>query len=91
MAQSLDAGHAVRLNDVGIFLRHSASLPPAYRDGFVAGYREGGGELPADWLRLARMIDLISLCYFLERPEDDPAVLRDVRPLIETTLREFAP
>ena len=63
----------------------------AYRDGFVAGYREGGGELPADWLRLARMIDLISLCYFLERPEDDPAVLRDVRPLIETTLREFAP
>jgi len=79
------------LNDVGIFLRHSASLPPAYRDGFVAGYREGGGELPADWLRLARMIDLISLCYFLERPEDDPAVLRDVRPLIETTLREFAP
>jgi aminoglycoside phosphotransferase (APT) family kinase protein len=78
------------LNDVGIFLRHSASLPADYRDGFVAGYLEAGGELPGDWLRLARIIDLISLCYFLERPEDDPAVLRDVRPLIETTLRDFA-
>ena len=79
------------LNDIGIFLRHSSRLPPAYRDGFVAGYLEAGGELPDDWPRLARMVDLISLCYFLERPEDDPAVLRDVRPLIETTLRDFAP
>jgi aminoglycoside phosphotransferase (APT) family kinase protein len=78
------------LNDIGIFLRHSATLPPVYRDGFVAGYLEAGGELPADWPRLARLTDLISLCYFLERPEDDPAVLRDVRPLIETTLRDFA-
>ena len=78
------------LNDVGIYLRHSASLPPAYLDGFVLGYLEAGGELPDDWRRLARLTDLISLCYFLERPEDDPAVVRDVRPLIELTLREFA-
>jgi aminoglycoside phosphotransferase (APT) family kinase protein len=78
------------LNDVGIYLRHSASLPPAYLDGFVGGYVDAGGELPADWQRLARLIDLISLCYFLERPEDDPAVVRDVKPLIETTLSDFA-
>ena len=78
------------LNDVGIYLRHSASLPPAYLDGFVLGYLEAGGELPDDWRRLARLTDLISLCYFLERPEDDPAVVRDVRPLIEVTLRDFA-
>lgn len=78
------------LNDVGIFLRHSARMPSAYGEGFVAGYLEAGGELPPDWQRLARMVDLISLCYFLERPGDDPAVLRDVRPLIETTLRDFA-
>lgn len=78
------------LNDVGIYLRHSASLPPAYLDGFIGGYVDAGGELPADWRRLARLIDLISLCYFLERPEEDPAVVRDVRPLIETTLNDFA-
>ena len=78
------------LNDVGIYLRHSASLPPTYLDGFVLGYVEAGGELPDDWHRLARLTDLISLCYFLERPEDDPAVVRDVRPLIETTVSDFA-
>jgi len=79
------------LNDVGIYLRHSASLPRAYLDGFVGGYVDAGGELPADWRRLARLIDLISLCYFLERPEDDPAVVRDVKPLIEMSLSDFAP
>jgi aminoglycoside phosphotransferase (APT) family kinase protein len=79
------------LNDVGIYLRHSARLAPAYLEGFVDGYLEAGGELPADWRRMSRLTDLISLCYFLERPEDDPAVVRDVRPLIETTLSDFAP
>ena len=78
------------LNDIGIYLRHSASLPPAYLDGFIDGYLDAGGDLPDDWRRLARLIDLISLCYFLERPEEDPAVVRDVRPLIETTLSDFA-
>ena len=79
------------LNDIGIFLRYSATLPPVYRTGFVKGYLDAGGDLPPDWPRLARMIDLISLCYFLERPADDPALVRDVRQLIETTLRDFAP
>ena len=78
------------LNDIGIFVRHSQSLPRVYLERFARGYVEAGMPLPPDWLRLARLIDLLSLCYFLERPEDDPAVLRDIRPLIETTLAEFA-
>jgi aminoglycoside phosphotransferase (APT) family kinase protein len=77
-------------NDIGIFLRYSATQPEAYRAGFVRGYLEAGGQLPPDWFRLARLNDLICLCYFLERPADDPAVVRDVRPLIEATLRDFA-
>src|SRR5579859_497024 len=79
------------LNDIGIFLRYSARQPPVYRTGFVNGYRAAGGDLPSEWPRLARMIDLISLCYFLERPNDDPALVNDVRSLIETTLDDFAP
>ena len=79
------------LNDVGIFLRHSRALPASYARGFERGYREAGGRLPEGWRRLSRLLDLLSLCQFLERPEDDPAVLRDVRPLIEMTVDEFAP
>jgi aminoglycoside phosphotransferase (APT) family kinase protein len=79
------------MTDLGIYLRYSDRLPPAYREGFAAGYRDAGGELPADWFGLARLTDLTNLLYFLEFRGSDPAVLRDVIPLIETTLTDFAP
>jgi Ser/Thr protein kinase RdoA (MazF antagonist) len=79
------------LNDFGIYLRYRDTQKPAYTTGFANGYQSAGGDLPADWARLSRLVDLVCLGYFLERPGDDPAVIRDVRPLIETTLRDFAP
>jgi aminoglycoside phosphotransferase (APT) family kinase protein len=79
------------LNDFAIYLRYSHTQIPAYKQAFVDGYQAAGGALPADWPRLTKLVDLVSLCYFLERPGDDPAVVRDVRPLIETTLKDFAP
>jgi aminoglycoside phosphotransferase (APT) family kinase protein len=78
------------LNDVGNFLRYSARHPYEYESGFIQGYRAAGGVLPEDWKRLSRMVDLINLCSFLDRPEDDPAVTADVGPLIQATLEDYA-
>jgi aminoglycoside phosphotransferase (APT) family kinase protein len=76
--------------DLGIYLRYSASYPPAYRDGFASGYLEGGGHLPGDWFRRARVTDLLNLGFFVAF-RNDPTVDHDIKPLIETTLAEFAP
>jgi aminoglycoside phosphotransferase (APT) family kinase protein len=78
-----------RLNDIANFLRYSERQPAVYQSEFVRGYLEGGGTLPADWFRLARLTDLMALCEFLSRPEVEPAVASDIVPLIEQTIDLF--
>ena len=39
-------------------------------------------------LNLARLIDLVSLWTFLERASDDPAIVRDVRPVLAETIQD---
>ena len=78
-----------RLNDLANFLRYSERQPPTYRTEFERGYLAGGGTLPDDWFRLARLTDLMSLCEFLSRSDADPAIARDVVPLIERTIDLF--
>jgi hypothetical protein len=78
------------LNDIGNLLRYSERQPAAYRDGFVRGYRAGGGILPEDWFRVARLQDLINLCIFLNPTTDDPAITRDVVPLVQATVELFS-
>jgi aminoglycoside phosphotransferase (APT) family kinase protein len=79
-----------RLNDVGNFIRYSDRQPPEYVTRFVDGYRAANGWLPDDWFELARLQDLISLGYFLARADADPAIARDVVPLIERTVQLFS-
>jgi aminoglycoside phosphotransferase (APT) family kinase protein len=79
-----------RLNDLANFLRYCERQPRAYRVEFERGYLAGGGTLPDDWFRLARLTDLMSLCEFLSRPDADPAIARDVVPLIERTIDLFS-
>jgi len=79
-----------RLNDVANFLRYSERQPTTYRDQFVRGYLDGGGILVDDWFRLARLVDLMALSELLSRPNADPAIARDVVPLIEQTIDLFA-
>ncbi len=80
------AGH---LNDIANFLRYCERQPSAYRTEFVRGYLAGGGILPDDWFRLARLCDLMGLCESLSRPEKDPARTRDLAPLVERTIDLF--
>ncbi len=79
-----------RLNDIANFLRYSERQPPAYGAEFVRGYLAAGGRLPEDWFRLARLSDLMALSEFLSRPDVDPAVIRDVVPLVERTIDLFS-
>jgi len=78
------------LVDVGNFLRAGAALPPGFREVFVASYRAAGGHLPSDWLKLSRLVDLLSQLEFLGRPEPRPRVFADNLAVIEETLRVLA-
>ena len=75
------------LIDVGLFLRAGEALPAGFRDAFAAGYRDAGGELPSDWLRLSRLVDLVSQVTFLNDPRDQPRVLAETTNVVEETVR----
>ena len=78
------------LCDFGIFLRYAERLPGEYATGFFSGYRAAGGNVPPDARNLARLIDLVSLWTFLERTPVDPAMVRDIRPLLVATVEAFS-
>ena len=41
---------------------------PIFESEFIHGYREQGGILPPEWKKLAKLVDLLSLCEFLNAP-----------------------
>jgi len=75
------------LIDVGLFLRAGKALPAGFRDAFVAGYRHAGGELPAEWLRLSRLVDLVSQMTFLNDPRDRPRLITETTGVVKETVR----
>jgi aminoglycoside phosphotransferase (APT) family kinase protein len=75
------------LVDVGLFLRAGDALPDGFREAFRTGYLEAGGELPPDWLRLSRLIDLVSQVTFLDDLRDRPRVFAETTEVVEETLR----
>jgi len=56
------------LTDIGNMLRFRGELPAGFADGFIAGYRDGGGELPEGWREISEALDLYALADFLTRP-----------------------
>jgi aminoglycoside phosphotransferase (APT) family kinase protein len=76
------------LFDVGQLVRYRATLPPEYTAGVAAGYTAAGGALPEEWLRLTRLLDLMNLLGFLDRPEANDAMVREVRGLVERTVAD---
>ena len=54
------------LFDIGNMLRDPR--PAGFEEGFVDGFRDAGGRLPADWRQLSRALDLYALADFLTRP-----------------------
>ena len=77
------------LVDIGNMLRYSHLHPPAFEKAFLNGYREQGGRLPAEWKRVAKLIDLLSLCEFLNAPTPRDGLVQEVTGLITGTLEQW--
>lgn len=56
------------LNDIGNMLRPRPAATAGLAAGFVAGYREAGGKLPAGWREISEALDLYALADLLTRP-----------------------
>lgn len=76
------------LYDVGQLLRWDPPAP--FVDGFAAGYREAGGELPDRWRATAAAYDLFNLVFFANDATDRPIRDRDVLARIDRTLAVLA-
>jgi aminoglycoside phosphotransferase (APT) family kinase protein len=73
------------LFDVGNILRFPRR--PGFPESFVAGFRDGGGELPPNWRELSQALDLYSLADFLTRPVEHRyfgRALERIRALLTT-------
>ncbi|WP_334175307.1 phosphotransferase [Pseudoxanthobacter sp.] len=75
------------LIDIANIMRPPLGERPGFAAGFTAGYRAGGGSLPADWRRLALITDLPAWVAHLGH--GDPARTRDARARIAAILAAF--
>jgi len=75
------------LVDVGLFLRAGEALPAGFREAFATGYRIVGRDLPSEWLRLSRLLDVVSQITFLNDPRDRPRVVAETTKVVEETVR----
>jgi fructokinase len=64
------------LADLGNMMRFADEYPPEYVTGFLAGFRAGGGELPAHWREISRAVDLYALADLMTRPPEHPYAQR---------------
>ncbi|HEX5493750.1 MAG TPA: phosphotransferase [Mycobacteriales bacterium] len=64
------------LGDVASVLRFGEERPEGYVDGFLAGFREGGGELSEGWEKLSRILDVYAMCDILAADPPGPATER---------------
>ena len=55
------------LADIGNMLRRQERMPASFVDGFVAGFTDGGGQLPPGWRSIAAALDALALLDFLDR------------------------
>jgi aminoglycoside phosphotransferase (APT) family kinase protein len=79
------------LVDVGNFLRYERTRRPLREPHFSRGFVDGGGTLPDGWMRLARVLDLTSLCEILTRETLPDDVVSEVIGLIGATIEDRDP
>jgi aminoglycoside phosphotransferase (APT) family kinase protein len=79
------------LFDVGNVLRYERAASPVLEPGLSRGFLEHGGRLPPDWRRVARVIDLTSLCEILSRERLPESVAAEAKELIRATIEDRDP
>jgi hypothetical protein len=70
------------LFDIGSLFRYSRRHDAAFIANFEKGYRSAGGDLPADWCRVARLLDVTWLIDVLDDEREVAALMQDCRVLV---------
>lgn len=83
------AACASPLVDIGSLFRYSARYDARFVADFERGYREADGELPEDWLKVARLIDALWLVETLDQPHELPGVYADCRMLVAKLVADY--
>lgn len=68
--------------DAARFICYESYTRPCREPHFSAGYVNGGGSLPADWARLARVINTLTAAESLGRPDLCPAFVPELCQLV---------
>lgn len=79
------------LGDFGNLLRYEKKSQPLLEPHFSAGYMSAGGRLPSNWLRRARLLDLIALCESLTRAQLPEDVITELIELVRSTVEDRDP
>lgn len=76
------------LMDIGLMLRYSHQLPQYYEEKFIEGIQSNGFQLPKDWKKIAKLMDLLCLLQLAhDNPHSQrPKLNRDVISLIKNTI-----
>jgi aminoglycoside phosphotransferase (APT) family kinase protein len=79
------------LVDLANFLRYERASRPLAEPAFSNGYLQAGGTLPADWRRIARIVDLTALCEILTRDDLPDTVVPEIVELVRATVEDRDP
>lgn len=75
--------------DIGNLLRYKA-LPHyhEFESGLQKGLTESGEQLPEEWIKIARVTDLVSLCSMLDNDYGGVNKVRDINKLIKNIISD---
>lgn len=73
--------------DFGNLLRPPMGEIDGFAKSVAEGYREAGGEIPADWRLLSLIADLTAWADFLNRPDATARLIADAARMIERIVR----
>ncbi|WP_052702874.1 phosphotransferase family protein [Paenibacillus beijingensis] len=80
------AGHPIA--DIGQWFRYDGQFTRQQQDILIRAYNESAEwKLPDDWARMGKMRDLINLLQMIGPDEDMPEKFKDLKRLIDRTLR----
>lgn len=74
------------LSDLGNLLCYFETPPPAFEEGVVRGFTRCGGVLPSWWRRAVRLLDLVTVCDFLDKPVERAREFANAKLQLHRTL-----
>jgi fructokinase len=74
------------LFDIGNMLRNDHRMPPVFVSQFIAGFTEAGSQLPHNWRKQIKLLDLLNLCDLLPHTKPGDATSSDLVELIQRTV-----